>query len=31
VRNPNSPIPIELLDHLIEHGYDPDLHPEAHW
>jgi Flp pilus assembly CpaF family ATPase len=26
IRNPNCPIPVEFLDRLIEHGYDPDLH-----
>jgi Flp pilus assembly CpaF family ATPase len=25
VRNPGSPIPIDMLDRLIDHGYDPDL------
>lgn len=26
VRNPNAPIPVALLDELVEHGYDPALH-----
>jgi pilus assembly protein CpaF len=26
VRNPNAPIPIEMLDRLLDHGYNPDLH-----
>ena len=26
VRNPGAPIPVGLLDELVEHGYDPSLH-----
>lgn len=26
VRNPSAPIPVRLLDELVEHGYDPTLH-----
>ncbi|HEX8805024.1 MAG TPA: ATPase, T2SS/T4P/T4SS family [Acidimicrobiales bacterium] len=29
VRNPMSPIPVDVLDLLVEHGYDPDLHAEV--
>jgi pilus assembly protein CpaF len=29
VRNPNCPIPIDMLDLLVEHGYDPDLHRDG--
>jgi Flp pilus assembly CpaF family ATPase len=27
--NPESPIPVELLDELVAHGYDPGLHRHA--
>jgi pilus assembly protein CpaF len=27
VRNPNTTIPVAVLDQLVEHGYDPELHP----
>lgn len=30
VRNPTCPIPVDMLDRLVEHGYDPELH-EAAW
>ena len=26
VRNPTAPIPVRLLDELVDHGYDPSLH-----
>lgn len=26
VANPDAPIPVEVLDELVEHGYRPDLH-----
>ncbi|HRD99993.1 MAG TPA: ATPase, T2SS/T4P/T4SS family [Ilumatobacteraceae bacterium] len=26
VRNPSAPIPVGLLDELVDHGYDPTLH-----
>jgi len=26
VRNPSAPIPVALLDDLVDHGYDPTLH-----
>ena len=26
VRNPSAPIPVALLDELVDHGYDPALH-----
>lgn len=26
VRNPTAPIPLRLLDELVDHGYDPSLH-----
>jgi pilus assembly protein CpaF len=29
VANPRSPIPVELLDVLLAHGYDPALHTDA--
>jgi pilus assembly protein CpaF len=29
VRNPNCPIPVNMLDRLIEHGYDPNLHRDG--
>jgi pilus assembly protein CpaF len=29
IRNPDAPIPIDMLDRLVEHGYDPDLHAEV--
>ena len=29
VRNPNSPIPVDMLDLLMEHGYEPDLHRDS--
>ena len=29
VRNPTAPIPISLLDELIDHGYDPALHESS--
>ena len=29
VRNPVAPIPVRLLDELIEHGYDPALHEDG--
>jgi hypothetical protein len=29
IRNPHCPIPIEMLDRLVDHGYDPDLHVGA--
>jgi pilus assembly protein CpaF len=29
VRNANCPIPIDILDLLIEHGYEPDLHRDG--
>jgi pilus assembly protein CpaF len=29
VRNPDCPIPVDVLDLLVRHGYDPSLHPEA--
>ncbi len=29
VRNPQAPIPVRLLDQLMEHGYDPTLHDAA--
>jgi pilus assembly protein CpaF len=29
VRNPNAPIPVHMLDLLIEHGYEPDLHHDG--
>lgn len=29
VRNPNSPIPVDMLDQLIEHGYEPGLHHDG--
>lgn len=29
VRNPNAPIPVNLLDLLMEHGYEPDLHRDS--
>ncbi|HLM64767.1 MAG TPA: ATPase, T2SS/T4P/T4SS family [Acidimicrobiales bacterium] len=28
IRNPNCPIPIDMLDRLVDAGYDPDLHTE---
>lgn len=32
VPNPNSPIPVRLLDELVDHGYDPSLHATgARW
>ena len=31
VPNPESPIPLELLDRLREHGYDPRLHRVDDW
>jgi Flp pilus assembly CpaF family ATPase len=29
IRNPQCPIPVDILDRLAEHGYDPDLHEMA--
>jgi Flp pilus assembly CpaF family ATPase len=29
IRNPGAPIPIDMLDRLVDHGYDPDLHAEV--
>lgn len=29
VRNPAAPIPVRLLDELVDHGYDPTLHLEG--
>ena len=29
VRNPTAPIPVALLDELVDHGYDPTLHNGA--
>lgn len=29
VRNPHSPIPVDMLDVLVEHGYDPGLHRDG--
>lgn len=29
VRNPAAPIPVRLLDDLVDHGYDPTLHFEG--
>ena len=29
VRNPAAPIPVRLLDELVDHGYDPTLHFEG--
>jgi pilus assembly protein CpaF len=29
VRNPQSPIPVDVLDDLVDHGYDPSLHDMA--
>jgi pilus assembly protein CpaF len=29
VRNPGCPIPIEILDRLMDHGYDPSLHHDG--
>jgi pilus assembly protein CpaF len=29
IRNPDAPIPIDILDRLVDHGYDPDLHAEV--
>ena len=29
VRNAAAPIPVRLLDELVEHGYDPSLHQEG--
>jgi pilus assembly protein CpaF len=29
IRNPGAPIPIDILDRLVDHGYDPDLHAEV--
>jgi Flp pilus assembly CpaF family ATPase len=26
VRNPSAPIPVAMLDELVDHGYDPSLH-----
>lgn len=26
VRNPSAPIPVAILDELVDHGYDPSLH-----
>jgi Flp pilus assembly CpaF family ATPase len=28
IRNPNCPIPVDILDRLVDEGYDPDLHVE---
>lgn len=29
VRNPNSPIPVDMLELLMEHGYEPELHRDS--
>lgn len=29
VRNPAAPVPVRLLDELVDHGYDPSLHEAA--
>lgn len=29
VPNPQAPIPVDLLDRLVEHGYDPSLHDQV--
>jgi pilus assembly protein CpaF len=29
VRNPSAPIPVAMLDELVDHGYDPALHEGA--
>lgn len=29
VRNPDAPIPVDVLDRLLDHGYEPDLHTEV--
>ena len=29
VRNPGSPIPVDMLDLLLEHGYEPSLHRDG--
>jgi hypothetical protein len=29
--NPQSPIPVDLLDELCAHGYDPTLHRTDQW
>ena len=29
IRNPRSPIPVDMLDLLLEHGYEPDLHRDG--
>ena len=29
VRNPHAPIPVDMLDMLMEYGYEPDLHRDA--
>lgn len=29
VRNPSAPIPVGILDELVEHGYDPTLHEDG--
>ena len=29
VRNPAAPIPVHLLDELVDHGYDPTLHEDG--
>ncbi|MFP3901538.1 MAG: CpaF family protein [Acidimicrobiia bacterium] len=31
VPNPNAPIPVETLDMLLEHGYEPGLHRDGAW
>jgi hypothetical protein len=29
VRNPGCPIPVDFLDRLMDHGYDPSLHRDG--